>query len=134
MKTRVYTLFCWAAYPLFFIIAMLIALCARLFCRSVLDSPRLVWGEAPIINNSYWARAMRAAGCKSLTFTDGYSYTINKREDYDRVVQDHYGPIPVFLKYYLAFFESLFRFDVFLYRLMASFLGRLHFGAWKPCC
>ncbi len=72
---------------------------------------------------------MRAAGCNSLTFTDGYSYTINKREDYDRVVQEHYGPIPVFLKYYLAFFESLFSFDVFFISFNGFFLGKTPF--WR---
>lgn len=108
---------------------MLIALCARVFFRPVLDNPRLVWGEAPIINNSYWARAMRAAGFNSMTFTDGYSYTINKREDYDRVLQEHYGPIPVFLKYYFAFFESLFSFDVFFISFNGFFLGKTPF--WR---
>ena len=43
-----------------------------------------------IINNIYWSRAMRLAGYHSVTFTNGYYDSINKREDWDILIQDKY--------------------------------------------
>lgn len=47
----------------------------------------LIWGPVPIINNTYWSRAMRAAGWRSETLMKTV-YAINRREDFDRVFDD----------------------------------------------
>ncbi len=121
---KIYKFLCWIFLPIFFLVACLIALCSRVSSKNASERPRLVWGEAPIINNSYWARAMRSLGYYSVTFTDNYSYTINKREDYDFVIQELYGSVPVFLKYYVGFFVSLFKFDVYFISFNGYFLGK----------
>ena len=61
--------------------------------------PRLVWGEAPIINNVYWSNCMKEIGFKTETFTDSFCYRINERNEYDRVIQDEFRFIPLYLKY-----------------------------------
>lgn len=47
----------------------------------------LVWGPVPILNNSYWSEAMRAAGRRSLTLVTTH-YAINRREDFDLEFDD----------------------------------------------
>jgi hypothetical protein len=44
--------------PLFFVAGIAVATIARCFSATDLSSPRLVWGTTPIINFSYWSRAM----------------------------------------------------------------------------
>jgi glycosyltransferase involved in cell wall biosynthesis len=85
---------------------------------------RLVWGEAPIINNGYWARAMRKAGYSSVSYTDGYCSSINAREDYDLILQERFGKLPLFIKFYLGFAAALFDYDVFFISFNGFFLGR----------
>lgn len=48
----------------------------------------LVWGPTPIINNKYWARAMRQAGWPSRTFMGAYYASINRRDDFDGYYED----------------------------------------------
>jgi hypothetical protein len=57
---------------IFFIpFAAVCALLARLQQKD-LKNPRIVWGSTPIINNSYWSRAMVKAGYRSETYTYDY--------------------------------------------------------------
>ena len=76
--------------------------------------PSLVWGSVPIINNSYWSNAMSSFGYLSKTYVNSY-YSINKREDWDRVLNEEYIFIPKYFKPLFAFADSLFKFDIFLY-------------------
>ena len=52
-----------------------------------------------------------------------YFSTINKREDWDRILGEEYKMAPSFLKSFLAFSESLFRYDVFFVSANGFFLG-----------
>ena len=91
-------------FPLTSIILFLSAIVTRFSIRKKCKHS-LVWGEAPIINNVYWSNCMKEAGYQSETYTDSYCYLINERNEYDRVVQDEYLFVPLFLKYYLALFN-----------------------------
>ncbi|MDC0156985.1 glycosyltransferase [Verrucomicrobia bacterium] len=93
---------------------------------------RLVWGEAPIINNVYWARAMEEAGFFSETFTDQYCWSINKREQYDLVIQEMFWKIPLRLKYYIGFLYSLFRYDIFFLSFNGFFLWKTLLHRLEP--
>ena len=59
----------------FSLIFLPIVICAAAVCRALdSNSPknRLVWGSVPILNNSYWSRAMKDAGFLSETFTGDF--------------------------------------------------------------
>ncbi|SCX36167.1 hypothetical protein SAMN03159437_05152 [Pseudomonas sp. NFACC25] len=123
IKYRFYAGLCYLFFPVMLVVFLIFAVCAR-YCSARNNKPRLVWGEAPIINNSYWARAMRKAGYISYSYTDGFCSSINEREDYDFVLQDRFWCVPVFLKYYLGFLCSLFSYEVFFISFNGFFLGR----------
>ena len=84
--------------------------------------PSLVWGSVPIINNSYWSNAMSSFGYLSKTYVNSY-YSINKREDWDRVLKEEYIFIPSYFKPLFAFADSLFNFDVFFISYEGFFLN-----------
>lgn len=98
--------------------------------RSRPQGPRLAWGSVPIMNNSYWARAMRAAGFESETFTDGI-YSIHNRPDWDRLLSEQWTWCPRRLKPYLAFAWSLQRYDVFFIPFSGFFLGETALRGWQ---
>lgn len=123
LKFKIYSLLCCLALPITFPLLAVVAGLAR-FKGGSQEKPRLVWGEAPIINNGYWARAMRKAGYFSVSYTDGYCSSINAREDYDLILQDRFGKVPLFIKYYFGFAAALFAYDVFFISFNGFFLGR----------
>ena len=84
---------------------------------------RLVWGSEPIINNSYWSRAMRQAGYASETFTTEY-YSAYLRSDWDRLLQEQYLFLPSRVKPFVAFLHALFKYDVFFIPFSGFFLGK----------
>ena len=86
-------------------------------------SKRLVWGSVPIINNSHWSRAMRAAGFNSVTYTDGY-YQINDRGDWDLILSEQYSWLPVTIRPYVAFLVAIFKYDIFFISIDGFFIGR----------
>ena len=123
LKYKVYSLLCYLALPIVLPLMAAVACTARYFGVGK-GGPRLVWGEAPIINNGYWARAMRKAGYCSVSYTDGYCSSINARGDYDLILQERFGKLPLFIKYYVAFAVALFAYDVFFVSFNGFFLGR----------
>jgi len=84
---------------------------------------RLVWGSTPIINNSYWSRAMVKAGYRSETYTYDYYSSINKRDDWNKIVREEYSLIPYFAKPLVAFIHSLFLYDIFFISFNGFFIG-----------
>ena len=132
-KTRLILIFFaeFLLFPLSSIILFLSAIVARFSIRKNCK-PSLVWGEAPIINNVYWSNCMKEANYKSETYTDSYCYLINERNEYDRVVQDEYLFVPLFLKYYLAFIQSLFKYHIFFISFNGFFLWRTIFQRFEP--
>lgn len=85
--------------------------------------PFVVWGSAPIKNNSYWARSLRAAGYSSETFTTFYYSQINDRSDWDRLLNEEYSLLPASLKPFAAFLEGLYKYDVFVIPFTGFFIG-----------
>ncbi len=84
-----------------------------------------MWGSTPIISYSYWSRAMKEKGYKSTTYTTDYYSTINKRDDWDYILPEKFGnKTPVFIKYILAFFESLFKYNIYFLSFDGFFLGK----------
>jgi len=86
------------------------------------ESPRIVWGSTPLINNSYWARSMAQAGFRSESFVT-HVYAANAREDFDRVLTDEYGRAAALVKPYLAFLSCLRRYDVVVTSCNGLFLA-----------
>jgi hypothetical protein len=91
------------------------------------NQPRLVWGSTPIINYSCWSRAMAACGYKSETYTEGYYSSINRREDWDRILSEDYPRLPRILRKMVAFLSCLFRYDIFFTSFDGFFLGSTWF-------
>lgn len=92
------------------------------------NSPRLVWGSTPIINNAYWSKAMKELGFISETFTSDFYTTINKRADWDVILSEEYAFIPAFFKPYIGFIEALLKYDVFIVSFEGFFLN--HSKIW----
>lgn len=117
----------------------LVALCAALLARPFTERSdprraRLVFGPIPILNNKYWSLALREAGWNSRTLMTGIYETINKRDDYDELVSERYPFVPLHAKRFLAFLESLFRFDVFLLSFDGWLLGHTPYWRLEPLC
>jgi glycosyltransferase involved in cell wall biosynthesis len=108
--------------PIFIVSAYIVAICIRYFGKKTI-SPRLVWGSTPIISNSYWAKAMRLSGFESETFTTNYYSTINKRSDWDRILDTEFKFFWNFIKPYIAFVTCLVKYDVFFISFDGFFLG-----------
>ena len=116
--------------PFLLSILIVTAIVSRFVSRSI--KKRLVWGEAPIINNVYWARAMEKASFFSETFTDTYCWSLNKREQYDLVIQEMFWKIPLRFKYYFGFVYSLFRYDIFFLSFNGFFLWKTLLHRFEP--
>lgn len=108
--------------PLILFVAIFVALYIKLFTK-VPNKPRLVWGSTPIISNSYWSKAMKLAGFESETFTNTYYSSINKRSDWDRVLNDEFKFPFNFLKPYFAFIIGIIKYDVFFISFDGFFIG-----------
>ena len=113
------------SYILFFPIALFLfiaALISRFKYTQNKSKPRIVWGSAPILNNSYWAKAMKQQGFLSETFTFPFFTSISKRDDWDRVLSDQYPFVPYKMRVYFAFVESLFKYDIYVISYRGFFL------------
>lgn len=111
------------AIPIFCTLTVLISLIARKDKPNNASESRIVWGPAPIINNKYWSEAMKRSGYISQTLMRGYSATINKKNDYNEYTSDRFRLIPEKVKTCFLFWESLFRFDVFMLSFQGWLLG-----------
>lgn len=107
--------------PVLLVVLMIGSICARLIPKK--PNLRLVWGSTPILNNKYWSAAMNGAGYVSETFMNGFYGSINKREDWDRILDDEFKHMPRFLKKYAAFFTSLFLYDIYMISFDGYFIG-----------
>ncbi len=115
----------WLVTICFVPIAVVAALLAR--CTKSPSIRRLVWGSTPIINNSYWAQSMKEVSAVSETYTTGF-YRANDREDWDKILEEQYGFLPLKLKPFVAFLHSLFLYDIFFISFDGYFIGRTPAG------
>ncbi|MBI2747513.1 MAG: aminotransferase [Burkholderiales bacterium] len=91
--------------------------------RQSSGKPRLFFGSVPIINNRYWALAMQRAGYVSETFVTHYYSSINKREDWGRLLSEEYARWPQSFHPYLGFLDALRKYDVFFISCQGVFVG-----------
>lgn len=110
----------------FLIVALLCSIIAR-FKSKKNNKLRLVWGSTPIINYSYWSRAMKRAGYESETFTKGYYSVINERHNWDIILEERYQILPYHLRGFIVFLESLFEYDIYIISFDGFFLGNTIF-------
>lgn len=109
----------------FLVLAFVIAVNKRLQPKGRGRKPRLVWGSDPIMNNSYWSRAMEKAGWESTTLTTQH-YHNSVREDWDIITGDYKIWLPLSLKPYFLFLLAIQRFEIFF----ISFRGFLLVEGW----
>lgn len=88
--------------------------------------PRLFWGSVPILNNKYWAAAMRRAGYVSQTFTTDFYNSINARKDWDLLLSEEYRQYPSLLRPYMGFLRVLREYDIVFISSEGVFIG----GTW----
>lgn len=88
--------------------------------------PALFWGPVPIINNKYYAHAMKKHGFISDTIMENYFKVINQKSDYDYTYEEYVPTIIQKLdkyiytiKYFYIFIKIVKNYDVFHF----SFLG-----------
>ena len=95
--------------------------------------PRLVWGSTPIINNSYWSKAMRKAGFASETFTVDFYSKINRRSDWDKILNEQYRWTPWHIKRFITrSYMDYFFMMCFFYLSMDFSLETPLFDTFKP--
>jgi glycosyltransferase involved in cell wall biosynthesis len=123
IKNTIFLFFFYLFSPL--LIVGMIACCvlARFLVRSNPEKPRLVWGAVPIVSYSYWSQAMKRAGYESETYTHSFYASINKREDWDLLIQERYTFLPLHLRFYPVFLESLLKYDIYFLSFEGFFLG-----------
>jgi hypothetical protein len=84
---------------------------------------RLVWGPIPILNNSYWSKSMKINGFNSFTYTYNYYQNVNKRNDWDIILDEKYLYFHSIFKPYIAFLDSMLKYDIFFIPFSGYFLG-----------
>lgn len=110
----------------FFLIACILVLFIRIW------SPRyrkkVVFGSTPLINNVYWANSLKRKGVLAETYTYNF-YSINHRSDWDRIISEEYRLIPTQLKPFIAFLESLIKYDIFVISFDGFFIQQFFSAA-----
>jgi hypothetical protein len=108
--------------PSYLLLALLLCVASRM--KGVSPAlPRLFWGSVPIINNSYWARAMRKAGYPSETYTTDFYSSINARGDWDRLLSEDYAAWPQAVRPFLGFLRVLLDYDILFISCQGVFIG-----------
>lgn len=107
----------------FSLVLYVIATVSRLkFSKNVIKKPKIVFGSAPILNNVYWAKAMKKKNYFSETFTFPIFSTICNINDWDKVLNKKYRLVPYKIRVYIAFAESLLKYDIFIISYRGFFL------------
>ena len=70
---------------------------------------------------------MKRVNYNSETFTKGYYTIINKRDDWDKIIEECYQTLPYHFRGFFAFLESLFKYDVFVISFDGFFIGNTLF-------
>ncbi|MDB2497676.1 aminotransferase [Alphaproteobacteria bacterium] len=108
--------------PGFLLLALLVCSASRMKGEPK-GRPRLFWGSVPIINNSYWARAMLKAGYRSETFTTDFYSSINTRGDWDRLLSEEYAAWPKAMRPFLGFLRVMLDYDILFISCQGVFIG-----------
>ena len=108
--------------PAYLLLTLILCAACRMKGRPH-SGPRLFWGSVPIINNSYWARAMRQAGYASETFTTDFYASINARGDWDRLLSEEYAAWPQAVQPFLGFLRAILNYDILFISCQGVFIG-----------
>ena len=108
--------------PVIFIVLTCLCFCGRNEINP--KKARVVFGKAGIMNNVYWCRSLRAAGHWAELFSEDFPSVINKRLDYGRLLEEEFHWCPRHFKFYLAFLDSVFKYDIFVMAFDGYFLSR----------
>ena len=93
--------------------------------------PRFLFGPNPLINNKYWAIAMRANGYKAESWVWNYFQNINKKEDFDKVIFSDNVLDRIYMPFW-AFILAAINFDIFVQSFRGNFLGKTFLAAIEP--
>ena len=128
LLSRCFSLLMW---PCFLGVAFAYALWLR---RQPLPKPgkeRLVFGSTPILNLMYWSAALRAHGYDTHTLVNGFYSKINKRADWDSLLDERFCNVPPRFRKFVAFMWALGRFDVFFISFDGFLLGGTRFQLFE---
>lgn len=112
----------------FVIFSILIAMVKR-FTHHKIQKKRIVFGSTPLINNVYWARALRKSGYEAETFTTSYYKRINERGVWDLILTEKYTFLPMHTRCYFAFMEALIRYDIYVIPVSGFFIGHTPYAS-----
>ncbi len=119
-----YKTFVFLLSPVYLTFLFLTAIIVRIRFDKHDSKPKFVWGPEPLVNNVYWSRALKEAGYPSETFTKNFISALHQREIWDVLIQEKYKIIPIIpLRYFVAFIDSLMRYDIFVVPFTGYFLG-----------
>lgn len=114
-------------WPCFLGVAFIYALWLRRQPLPLPGKERLVFGATPILNLMYWSAAMRAHGYETHTLVNGFYARINKRSDWDSVLDERFHQVPARFRKFVGFLWALGRFDVFFVSFNGFLLGGTRF-------
>lgn len=72
--------------PICLLILFLYSIVRAIFMRK--KPNKIIFGTTPILNNKYWANALKEIGLEAETLMSSYYSRINKREDFDKYFED----------------------------------------------
>ena len=84
----------------------------------------IVFGSAPLLNNIYWSKSLVQIGLKSETFVFPIFDSISKKDDWDNIITYRYKYFPYPVRIFLAFTESLLKYDIFVLSYRGFFLQK----------
>jgi glycosyltransferase involved in cell wall biosynthesis len=113
-------------FLVFIPVVSIVALFVRVFLSSK-ATPRILCGSVPILNFSYYSKALREMGFQSDSFVTN-CFEINKAEDWDIILSQKFTFIHQFFKSYMAFIYVLFRYDLFITSFEGVFVGGTPFA------
>lgn len=122
--SRCFSLLMW---PCFLGVAFIYALWLRRQPLPLPGKERLVFGSTPILNLMYRSAAMRAHGYETHTLVNGFYAKINKRSDWDSLLDERFSRVPARFRKFAAFLWALGRFDVFFISFDGFLLGGTRF-------
>ncbi len=126
-------------FPIFLIIYCIILFIKKITKKKKKNSPRLIWGPNPIINNKYWSNALKKRNFISITLMKNYFNSINKRLDFDQYTDELFifkyftGFLNKILIHtvipFYSFIYSIWKYDIFHHPFAGGYLGDTPF--WK---
>jgi glycosyltransferase involved in cell wall biosynthesis len=107
-----------------------IFLCYPLKYLNKQKSKKIVCGGSPIINFSYYAKALQRGNYIADSYVS-HCFNIHKSSDWDFILELNFKTIPRPFKNYLAFIYILLKYDIFITTFRGFFIGGLPLGRFQ---